>query len=152
MSHLIVRKYPQKYTSNRNLEDNQGLGPGSHSSSRLHDRYNQQRVKIISGIEVLISFSTLLQMTETLQMAASIAKTFVGLHEGWPEKGRKIFDKHKRECDNLLEAVKTTNTAMADMNSRFARLEACFPGTKRNIKPLVNHYILPSARTTSLSI
>ena len=76
------------------------------------------------------SFTTLLQMTETLQMGASIAKTFVSLHERWPEKGRTIFNPYKRECDKLLKAIRTTNAAMEDVNMRFGRLEAYFPRSR----------------------
>ena len=70
-------------------------------------------------------------MTEALQTGASIAKKFISLHDRWPEKGKKILDPHIQECEKLLEATRISNAAMEDVNRRFSRLEACFPGSRR---------------------
>ena len=63
-------------------------------------------------------------------MAASIIKIFINLYKGWLEKGRKILDLYKQKCNNLLEAIKTINTAIIDINSRLANFKIYFPGIK----------------------
>ena len=63
-------------------------------------------------------------------MAASIAKIFINLYKSQPEKGRKVLNLYKQKYNNLLKAVKTTNTAIIDINSRFTNLKVYFPGIK----------------------
>ena len=76
------------------------------------------------------SFNTLLQLNKTVQMGAIVARSFLHAYGGWPNNVKKTFEKHRQECDRVLEAWKTANMAIKEVNTKFDKLETCFPRSK----------------------